>query len=48
MIPWMAWRLHRRGLIGFCVGGFVTYKIAERSADVAAAAPFYGGGYQPT
>src|ERR1700694_3583487 len=23
MIGWMAWRLHRRGLIGFSVGGFV-------------------------
>lgn len=23
MIPWMAWRLHRRGLIGFGVGGFL-------------------------
>ena len=23
MIPWMAWRMHRRGLIGFGVGGFL-------------------------
>jgi putative exporter of polyketide antibiotics len=23
MIGWMAWRLHRRGLIGFSVGGFL-------------------------
>jgi len=22
MIGWMAWRLHRRGLLGFTVGGF--------------------------
>lgn len=36
------------GVIGFCVGGFVTYKIAERSGDVGAACPFYGGGYDPT
>jgi carboxymethylenebutenolidase len=36
------------GVIGFCVGGFVTYKIAERSADVAAAVPFYGAGYDPS
>lgn len=36
------------GVIGFCVGGFVTYKIAERSADVAVACPFYGAGYDPT
>jgi len=37
------------GLIGFCVGGFLTYKTAE-SADgtLAAVLPFYGAGYDPT
>ena len=23
MIRWMAWRLHRRGLLGFTIGGFL-------------------------
>lgn len=36
------------GIIGFCVGGLVTYKVAERSPDLAAAVPFYAGGYDPT
>ena len=35
------------GLIGFCVGGFLTYKVAERYADLGAVVPFYGGGYEP-
>lgn len=38
----------KAGVIGFCVGGLVTYKIAERSSDVAVACPFYAGGYDPT
>lgn len=36
------------GLIGFCVGGFLTYTVAERYPDLAAAVPFYGAGYDPT
>jgi len=36
------------GLIGFCVGGFMTYTVASRYPDLAAAVPFYGGGYDPT
>lgn len=35
------------GLIGFCVGGFLTYTVAARYNDLAAAVPFYGGGYDP-
>lgn len=36
------------GLIGFCVGGFLTYKTAEQSDRLAAAVPFYGAGYDPS
>lgn len=36
------------GLIGFCVGGFMTYTVASRYPDLAAVIPFYGGGYDPT
>src|SRR5437660_6775230 len=36
------------GLIGFCVGGFVTYTVAARYSDLGAVVPFYGGGYDPT
>jgi carboxymethylenebutenolidase len=35
------------GLIGFCVGGFLTYTVAARYNNLAAAIPFYGGGYDP-
>lgn len=35
------------GLIGFCVGGFLTYTVAARYSDLAAVVPFYGGGYDP-
>ncbi|MBX5451954.1 dienelactone hydrolase family protein [Thermogemmatispora sp.] len=35
------------GLIGFCVGGLLTYTVAERYTDLAAAVPFYAGGYDP-
>lgn len=35
------------GLIGFCVGGFLTYTVAARYNNLAAAVPFYGGGYDP-
>ena len=36
------------GLIGFCVGGFLTYTVASRSNDLGAVIPFYGAGYDPT
>jgi len=36
------------GIIGFCMGGLLTFKIAEISQDIAAAVPFYGVMYQPT
>lgn len=36
------------GLIGFCVGGFITYTVASRYADLGAVVPFYGAGYDPT
>ncbi|HEY7414394.1 MAG TPA: dienelactone hydrolase family protein, partial [Ktedonobacteraceae bacterium] len=36
------------GLIGFCMGGFLTYTVAERYPDLAAAVAFYGAGYKPT
>jgi len=36
------------GLIGFCVGGFMTYTVAERYPNLGAVVPFYGAGYQPT
>jgi carboxymethylenebutenolidase len=36
------------GLMGFCVGGFMTYYVASRYADLGAVVPFYGAGYNPT
>ncbi|MBE3559731.1 MAG: dienelactone hydrolase family protein [Ktedonobacteraceae bacterium] len=36
------------GLIGFCVGGLMTYVVASRYPDLGAAVPFYAGGYDPT
>jgi carboxymethylenebutenolidase len=36
------------GLIGFCVGGFLTYTVASRYPDLGAVVPFYGAGYDPT
>lgn len=37
------------GLVGFCMGGFLAWKTAEaENGELAAVAPFYGGGYQPT
>ena len=38
----------RPGLMGFCVGGFMTYTIASRYPDLGAVVPFYGAGYDPT
>jgi carboxymethylenebutenolidase len=36
------------GLMGFCIGGFMTYTVASRYPDLAAVVPFYGAGYNPT
>jgi carboxymethylenebutenolidase len=36
------------GIMGFCVGGFLTYTMASRYTDVGAVVPWYGGGYNPT
>jgi len=36
------------GLMGFCVGGFLTYVVASRYPHLGAVVPFYGGGYDPT
>ena len=37
------------GLVGFCMGGFLAWKIAEaENGEIAAVAPFYGAGYQPS
>ena len=36
------------GIMGFCMGGFVTYKMAERYPHFAAISPWYAGGYDPT
>ncbi len=37
------------GIVGFCMGGHLTWKAAERLGDhLQAIAPFYGGGYAPT
>ncbi len=38
----------KMGLIGFCIGGFMAYKVTERYPDLAASVPFYGTGYAPT
>lgn len=32
----------RIGIIGFCFGGGITWRVATESPDIAAAAPFYG------
>lgn len=36
------------GLMGFCVGGMMTYIVASRYSDLGAVVPFYGVGYDPT
>lgn len=36
------------GLMGFCVGGFLTITVAARYGDLGAVVPFYPGGYDPT
>lgn len=37
------------GVVGFCMGGRLTWRVAEReNGELAAIAPFYAGGFQPT
>jgi carboxymethylenebutenolidase len=36
------------GLMGFCIGGFMTYYVASRYPDLGAVVAFYGAGYDPT
>ncbi len=36
------------GLMGFCVGGFMTFTVAARYTGLGAVVPFYPGGYDPT
>jgi carboxymethylenebutenolidase len=36
------------GIIGFCMGGLLTWKMAERYSDLGAVVPFYGVMYDPT
>jgi carboxymethylenebutenolidase len=36
------------GIIGFCMGGHLTYRAAERFPELGAAVPFYAGNYNPT
>lgn len=36
------------GLMGFCIGGFMTYVVASRYPDLGAVVAFYGAGYDPT
>lgn len=39
----------RIGMVGFCMGGQLTWRMAEREdGELAAVAPFYGAGYDPT
>jgi carboxymethylenebutenolidase len=36
------------GIMGFCLGGFITYKSAEMFPEIGAAVPFYGVMYDPS
>jgi carboxymethylenebutenolidase len=36
------------GLMGFCMGGFLAYKMASRYPHLAAISPWYGSGYDPS
>lgn len=36
------------GIIGFCMGGRVTYMAAENFPEISATITFYAGGYKPT
>lgn len=35
------------GIMGFCVGGFLTLTVASRNQDLGAVVPWYPGGYDP-
>ena len=35
------------GIMGFCMGGMLTFKTASRYAHLGAVSPWYGGGYDP-
>lgn len=35
------------GIMGFCVGGFLTFKMACRYPHIGASSPWYGGGIDP-
>jgi carboxymethylenebutenolidase len=36
------------GVMGFCIGGFMSYTVASRYSDLGAVVAFYGAGYDPT
>jgi carboxymethylenebutenolidase len=36
------------GIMGFCMGGNITYRMAERYPHFGAVSPWYGGGYAPS
>ena len=36
------------GMLGFCMGGHVTFRMAARYPHLGAISPWYGGGYDPT
>jgi carboxymethylenebutenolidase len=36
------------GLMGFCMGGHLAFRVAERYPHLGALSPWYGGGYDPT
>lgn len=36
------------GLMGFCMGGHLTYRVAERYGHLGAVSPWYAGGYDPS
>jgi len=36
------------GIMGFCMGGFLTFLVAERYRDLGAVVPFYPAGYEPS
>lgn len=36
------------GLMGFCMGGHLAFRVAERYAHLGAVSPWYGGGYDPS
>ncbi len=36
------------GLMGFCMGGHLAYRVAERYPNLGALSPWYAGGYDPT